>query len=97
MNDRLHNLEIEYQRKKHQIEKEQFSCNHCWSQPQYDPEIQKKPTGYEIVAQGSDIYTIPCQYSNVQVPRWSRVCKKCGKVEYTYTTQPIIVGHEPKF
>ena len=58
MNDRLHNLDIEYQRKKHQIEKEQFSCNHCWSQPQYDPEIQKKPTGYEIVAQGSDIYIL---------------------------------------
>lgn len=97
MKDKLKELELEYQRKKKQIQLEQFQCNHCWDSPEYDPETKKEPCGYRVIGQGSDVWVEAVGYSSVNIPRWSRICKKCGKVEYTYRCEPIIANYEPKF
>ena len=38
-----------------------------------------------------------CSHREENVPRRSRRCKKCGKVEYTYKQKPIISDYEADF
>lgn len=48
-----------------------------------------------MVAQGSDVWGEPEGYRDVEHKRWSRTCRKCGKVEYT--THRVSVKYEPVF
>ncbi len=48
-----------------------------------------------MVTQGSDVWGEPEGYRDVEHKRWSRTCKKCGKVEYT--THRVPVKYEPVF
>jgi len=50
-----------------------------------------------MVHQGIDLWPEYEGYRNVEVPRWSRVCLQCGKVEYAYKQKPIIERYEPDF
>lgn len=73
------------------------NCGHEWLPAIYDPEEYKEPYGSKQVGAGSDPYWEPEGYTTKLKPRWSRECKKCGRIEYTYTQEPIISGHKPKF
>ncbi len=56
----------------------QYHCDHIWDEVQYEPEI------LEIMGQEvNQIYDT--------IPRWSRICKKCGKKQYTYNQEVIII------
>lgn len=79
------------------LEKETANCNHEWADVIYDPETTKEPYGNRQVGKGSDPWWEPEGYRDVQKPRWSRECKCCGKKEYTYTQEPIVIGNKPKF
>ena len=76
-------LRREYERKLTALKLEQNRCIHEWGEVEYDPEIKSEPYGCRTVNQGSDIWCEPEGYHNVTYKRWSRTCKKCGKVEYT--------------
>lgn len=88
-------LKREYENKLSALRTEQRNCNHEWGEVKYDPEIKKEPYGCEMVTQGSDVWWRPKGYHNVEHKRWSRTCKKCGKVEYT--KEQIATKYEPKF
>ena len=84
-----------YEKELEDMRKEQSTCVHDWGEVKYDPEIKREPYGCRTVAQGSDIWVEPEGYHNVKHERWSRTCKKCGKVEYT--KEQVAVKYEPKF
>lgn len=88
-------LKREYENKLSALRTEQSNCNHEWEEVKYDPEIKKEPYGCEMVTQGSDVWWRPEGYHNVEHKRWSRTCKKCGKVEYT--KEQVATKYEPKF
>lgn len=88
-------LKHEYEAKLAALRKEQSHCVHDWAEPKYDPEIKKEPYGHEMITQGSDVWWRPTGYRDVEYERWSRTCKKCGKVEYTKET--TVVKTAPKF
>jgi len=84
-----------------EVKQEQQAMNNCshgdWTEPTYDPEEYMKPYGSKQVGAGSDPYWVPEGYERRLRDRWSHECKKCGKIEYTYTQESIISGHKPKF
>ena len=88
-------LKKEYETKLAILRAEQASCSHEWDEVKYDPEIKKEPYGCKTVKYGSDIFTEPEGYHDVEHKRWSRTCKKCGKVEYT--KEQVAVKYVPKF
>ncbi len=91
---RLEQLKFEYEANLRRIEQEQRNCNHEWAAPKYDPEIQKIPQ-YKDRFIGSDYMPIIDGYGEKKIDRWSRTCKKCGKVEYT--KEQVVVKTVPKF
>lgn len=88
-------LKEEYERKLSDLRAEQDRCFHELGEVKYEPEIKKEPYGYRMVTQGSDVWGEPEGYRDVEYKRWSRTCKKCGKVEYT--THQVPVKYEPVF
>lgn len=72
-------------------------CSHEWGNSRYDPETIRVPYGYKNTGKGSDPYFEPEGYRNDTKDRWSRECKKCGKIQYSYHQEPIISGYKPKF
>ena len=81
------------------IEDAQRKCDHDWSEPVYDPE-NREITREEFVPMGSDPYfrTVGTGIYK-RVDRWSRTCKKCQKIEYTYEMENVAVKtmKRPKF
>ena len=77
----------------------QANCNHEWSKPEYDPEEQEIKV-VEDVWYGVDVWPEERGTGRYRkVDRWSRVCKKCGKKEYTYEMEkvPVKTVSRPKF
>ena len=83
-----------HERELRELHREQNDCNHKWGEVKYDPEVINEPK-YETRFQGSDCFPELIGHSVKKVDRWSRTCKKCGKVEYTKEQKPI--AFEPKF
>lgn len=81
------------------LEREISNCKHIWKDSKYDPEKEMKGYGSVQDGAGSDPHWSFAGYTEVDKPRWSRECKECGKVEYTYTQENIITKSElkPKF
>ena len=82
-----------------ELEKRQLSCNHEWLEPEYDPE-EREIKRDEFVYLGSDSYYTEVGTGNYEkIDRWSRVCKKCQKKEYTYEEEviPVKTITRPKF
>lgn len=78
-----------------QLHKEQAACSHQWTEPKYDPEYVKEPI-METRWQGVDCFPVHTgQYRTITKDRWSRQCKCCEKVEYTYQRAPV--QYAPKF
>lgn len=70
-----------------EIRFEEDRCKHEWSETVFDPEKEERADFHHFEPHGSDpipIYT----YYYVNVNRWRRTCKKCGKSEYTKETKP---------
>jgi len=84
-----------------EIRDEQQAMDNCshgdWTEPIYDPETNQVPYSFKTVGQGSDVWMEPDGYKDETKDRWSRECKKCGKIQYTYTQEPVIVGRKPSF
>lgn len=77
-----------------ELSRRQSSCQHSWDQAVSDPEEISIPSFSHYEACGSGPNPI-CKLSKGTKPRWSRVCPKCGKVEYTYEVKPV--KYEPVF
>ena len=88
-------LRREYESKLSALKAEQSNCRHEWNEIKYDPEIKSEPYGHKTIGHGSDIWLEPEGYHDVKHDRWSRTCKKCGKIEYT--KEQVAVKYEPKF
>ena len=72
-------------------------CSHDFKNPIYDSETVKEGYGSIQDGFGSDPHWSYEGYRDVQKDRWSRECKLCGEIEYTYTQEPIIKSYKPKF
>lgn len=83
--NREEQLRYEYETKLADLKREQANCIHEWTEPKYDPEIVREPE-FEERWQGVDCFPVICGWREKEVRRWSRTCKKCGKVEYTKQT-----------
>ena len=92
--DRLEELKRKYEAEKAAIECEQRYCCHHWKPVQFDPEIINEPV-YETQWQGVDCFPVQVSTRLVKQDRWSRECKKCGKVEYT--KEFVATSFAPKF
>jgi len=71
------------------------NCNHQWSEVKSDPEKFREEylTG-EYETQGVHMWP-KSSFRDSYKNRWSRICKKCGKIEYTYEQKAV--KYEPKF
>jgi hypothetical protein len=79
-----------------EIEFVQRRCSHDFpKEAKYDPETEKVPYGIKYEGHGSDLYPVASGYTDKEVPRWSRTCKLCGKIEYTKKQEPT--AFKPKF
>jgi hypothetical protein len=87
-------LKQEYESKLAALRAEQDNCNHEWDTVKYDPEIQKIPV-FDDRYIGSDYMPEFAGFDEKKIDRWSRTCKKCGKVEYTKGR--VATHYEPKF
>lgn len=70
------------------------AMNKTWDEVKYDPEIKNIPQ-YRDAFKGSDYMPELVGFTEKKVDRWSRTCKKCGKVEYT--KEQKAVKYEPNF
>lgn len=84
-----------YEKELENMRREQSTCNHDWDEIKYDPEIKKVACEFEQNRQGVDFWITPTKWEDKKLDRWSRTCKKCGKVEYTKEQQAV--KYEPKF
>lgn len=90
-------IRYRYERELKELHREQANCKHDWAEAKFDPEIEKHPQ-YETRWQGVDCFPVVVGYKEVSVGRWSRTCKKCGKVEYTKEQVPAEpIKYKPKF
>ena len=87
-------LKAEYETKLLALRREQQNCIHVWGNTVYDPEIIDEPI-YETRWQGVDCWPAIVGFKKVKRDRWSRTCKKCGKVEHS--KELVAVRFEPKF
>lgn len=78
------------------LEKRMESCSHDFKDPVYDPETVKEPVFSHYEACGSDPNPV-FNYVDRTKRRWSRECRICGKIEYTYNQEPVIKEYKPKF
>lgn len=88
-------IRMKYEKELEDMYREQSACTHEWDEVRYDPEIKQEPASYEYEGAGVDKYPVVTSWKEVKIPRWSRTCKKCGKVEYT--KEQVAVKYEPKF
>jgi len=93
MNDKIRKLQEEIEVEKRKM----ANCKHDFGKVFFDPETVSEPYGYEMVAQGSDVWYEPKGYKNVKKDRWTRKCEICGYEEHTNKQKPIINGYEPSF
>ena len=69
----------------------QANCNHEWLEPEFDPEKQEIKV-VEDVWYGVDVWPEERGTGRYRlVDRWSRVCSKCGKKEYTKELEEIVI------
>lgn len=87
-------LKYEYETKLAELREEQATCKHEWEEPEYDPEIQTIPRYKNSFSFGDYAPEID-GFTEKKIDRWSRTCKKCGKVEYT--KEQVVVKTVPKF
>jgi hypothetical protein len=85
-----------------QIERERqkmINCDHNFGKAVYDPYTKMEPYGIKLEGHGSDVYSVPEGYSEVEKPRWKRVCTKCGYEQFTEKTETVVVSSstQPKF
>lgn len=69
-----------------QIQKEQdkiANCSHHLGTPFFNLETKREACGYKTIGQWPDVKWEAEGYKDVTVPRWTRVCSKCGKEEHT--------------
>ena len=78
---------------------QQKSCHHDFAKAVYNPEQTTKPEiNWSKGLQGSGSDTWYDTYERpISIPRWSRTCTKCGKVEYTHKEKVVHVDKEPEF
>lgn len=74
-----------------------LNCQHVFDKSFYNPFTTKEPYGYRTVGMGSDVWTEPEGYRDVEKPRWTRTCKKCGFEQHTDKKKSIIIKEEPDF
>ena len=87
-------LEIELEQKKKIQQNLENNCQHDWEKTKSVPEEYKDAVFSHFEPHGSDPEPI-YNYVTKLKPRWSRTCKNCGKIEYTYEQIPTV--YEPKF
>lgn len=97
MLDRKEAIKQEYEAKLAEIEREQRYCHHEWEEPVYNPEIKKVPYGIRITGHAGNMWSEPEGYLDESVPRWTRRCKKCGKLEHTYKQKTVVTMCGPDF
>lgn len=62
----------------------------------YDEKFTREKETKELqIQRGSDYMPELVGFTEKKIDRWSRTCKKCGKVEYTKEQQAV--KYEPKF
>lgn len=87
-------LKREYENRLAALRKVQANCTHEWGKIEYTPEIQNIPK-FEDRYIGSDYMPEFVGYDHKTIDRWSRTCKKCGKIEYT--KEQVATQYLPKF
>lgn len=93
MNAKIRDLLAQIEREKQKIDR----CPHQFGPAFSNPETVREPYGYKTVVQGSDTWSEPAGYRDVQKPRWTRTCQTCGLEQHTDKHKPILVGNEPDF
>lgn len=87
-------LQSELDGYKAQVSAEVERCRregHQWQGPKFDPVIKKRAVYSHIEPRGSDPETV-YNYVDEEVPRWSRICSKCGHIEYTDKKRTVVTA-----
>jgi hypothetical protein len=87
----------ELRRELQESERRMSNCSHIFKDPIFDPETYNEEylTG-EYETNGNHMHPLT-SYRESNRDRWGRECEVCGKMEYTYKTEPIVTNYKPKF
>ena len=78
------------------LENQQDNCQHTWDKAKQVAK-EEREFEYKSVAHGSDIFPEISGSHTVTKMVWRRECLKCGLVQETDKTKPIVVGNQPVF
>ncbi len=81
--EELRRAQDDVARLRKEIEVQQRNCSHDWGDTVSDPIITPRSRFSHYEGHGSDPNPIHVPDGHDTKPRWSRTCKRCGKVEYT--------------
>lgn len=87
---RIKELQLEIER----IKKIQSSCVHIWSEPKYDPIIERNRRGSDWKLEGRTHGRQLTDYVDRLKPRRTRVCKICELEQETVAIKTVT---KPKF
>lgn len=95
MNDKIRELQRQIKEEESKIRK----CKHIFGEPYYNPDSKLESYGYKTETQGSDVWSVPEGYRQVQVDRWVRQCSICGEEQHTNKMEKVVIKSEnkPKF
>ncbi len=81
-----------------QLKSQQANCPHQWGEVIADHIYNEAYTipGDPPGTMGID-WRGPCYVPAETIERWKRVCKICGKIEYTSQKEQVRVEYEPVF
>ena len=67
-----------------QLAQQERTCRHDWTAPEYTPDVQEgyQDPGDPEGTMGVD-RRLPMWVPRQETPKWTRTCRKCGKVETT--------------
>ncbi len=86
LQDEINNLEHQLR----DLKSQQARCAHEWGEPKYNPYMVKRERALHGQYTTHGIHQYPrTTFDNVEKPRWTRVCKKCGIVQHTENQRDI--------
>ena len=71
-----------------EIMEAEMNCDHDFTKPISDPLVRDRVVFSHYQEFGSDPNPIYKKDGVEQIPRWSRLCKNCGKIEFTTKLKP---------
>ena len=90
--DRIAELCKEWEHLKKEVSEVQNRCQHRWSKPFYDPEMQNVPDGGYYNEHRNDSSHVVHAWRKKTIDRWRKTCTECGLEVFTKQFKASKIG-----